>query len=149
MDHDQVLGSCSTCHNGTIATGTNSGHFNTAQECDTCHNTNAWTPADYRHTGLPYEPQDHRENFACTECHQNNSDAVAWQFPAYQPDCAGCHAGDFKTDPHKKAENPDITYTVSELRDCTSACHIYSDPSLTTIKDARPGPEHRISSGNF
>jgi hypothetical protein len=149
MDHNQVLGSCSSCHNGTTATGQNPGHFNTAQDCGVCHSPIAWLPADYRHTGLAYEPQDHRDNFACTECHQNNSDVVNWQYPAFQPDCAGCHAGDYKSGPHKKTENPDTKYTASELRDCSGACHIYTDSSLTTIKESRPGPEHRISGGDF
>ena len=40
-------------------------------------------------------------------------------------------------------------YTVSELRDCTGSCHVYTDSSMTTIKENRPGPEHRISAGDF
>jgi len=103
-----VLGSCSTCHNGVIAAGQNPNHFSTPKDCDTCHVTNAWTPADYRHTTLPYEPQDHRGNLRCTECHQSNTELVAWRYAAFQPDCAGCHAGDYKSGPHKKSENPDI-----------------------------------------
>jgi hypothetical protein len=149
VDHTQVLGSCSTCHNGTIATGKNVGHFTTQQECDVCHTTTAWLPHIYMHAGLPYEPLDHRGNLACTECHQANSEVVQWPAPAYQPDCAGCHANDFRTGPHKKHENPDRSYTVSELRDCTGSCHVYTDSSMTTIKENRPGPEHRISAGEF
>jgi hypothetical protein len=149
VDHNQVLGSCSSCHNGTTATGQNPGHFNTVQDCGLCHSPNAWTPADYRHTGLPYEPQDHQGNLLCTECHQSNTEVVSWQFPAFQPDCAGCHGGDYKSGPHKKTESPETKYTASELRDCTGACHVYRDSSLTTIEKNRPGPEHRISGGDF
>jgi hypothetical protein len=149
MDHFQVIGSCSSCHNGAIATGKNAGHFVTAQECDLCHTTNQWTPHIYRHIGLPYEPLDHRDNLGCTECHQGNTETVNWRSPAFQPDCAGCHSNDYKSDPHKKHENPDRRYTVSELRDCTGACHVYTDSSMTTIKKSRPGPEHRISGGDF
>ena len=149
VDHNQVLGSCSSCHNGTIATGQNPGHFSTAQDCGVCHDPIAWTPADYRHTGLSYEPQDHRGNLACTACHKNNSEVVNWRYPAFRPDCAGCHAGDYKSDPHKKWENPDTRYTASELRDCTGACHVYTDSSMTRILKNRPGPEHRISGADF
>ncbi|MGB5165724.1 MAG: cytochrome c3 family protein, partial [Woeseiaceae bacterium] len=149
VDHNQVLGSCSSCHNGTIATGQNPGHFSTAQDCAVCHDPNGWTPVDYRHNGLSYEPLDHRGNLSCDACHSNNSDVVNWRYPAFQPDCAGCHAGDYKSGPHKKWENPDTTYTASELRDCTGACHIYTNSSMTTIKKNRPGPEHRISGGDF
>jgi hypothetical protein len=149
MDHFQVIGSCSSCHNGAIATGKNAGHFVTAQECDLCHTTNQWTPHNYRHTGLPYEPLDHRGNLACTECHQGNTETVNWRSPAFQPDCAGCHSNDYESGPHKKQENPDRRYTVSELRDCAGACHVYTDSSMTTIQKNRPGPEHRISGGDF
>jgi predicted CXXCH cytochrome family protein len=149
VDHTQVLGSCSTCHNGVIAAGQNPNHFSTPKDCDTCHVTNAWAPADYRHTTLPYEPQDHRGNLQCTECHQSNTEQVAWRYSAFQPDCAGCHAGDYKQGPHKKSESPDIKYTASELRDCSGACHIYNNGNFNSIKKNRPGPEHRISGGDF
>ena len=101
------------------------------------------------HTGLTYEPLDHSANLACNACHGNNSEPVTWRNAAFAPDCAGCHAGNFRSDPHKKHENPDARYTVSELRNCSGACHIYTDSSLTTIKERRPGPEHRISDGSF
>jgi len=101
------------------------------------------------HTGLPFEPLDHRGNLQCTECHQANSEVVNWANAAFQPDCAGCHSNDYKSGPHKKHENPDRSYTVSELRDCSGACHVYTDSSMTTIKKSRPGPEHRISGGGF
>ena len=39
-------------------------------------------------------------------------------------------------------------YTVGELRDCSGACHIYTDSSLSTISDRRNG-NHRVSDGGF
>jgi len=74
---------------------------------------------------------------------------VNWSAPAYVPDCAACHANDFKQGPHKKYENPDTFYSVSELRDCSGSCHLYTDSGLTTIKNRRPGPEHRTTSSSF
>jgi predicted CXXCH cytochrome family protein len=148
VDHTQVLGSCTSCHNGVAATGQNQNHFSTAIQCDICHTTNAWTPADYRHN-LSYEPQDHRDNLSCTDCHQSNTEQVNYRNAAFGPDCAGCHANDYKSGPHKKHENPDVRYTVSELRDCSGACHVYTNSTLTTIKKRRNGPEHRVSSGGF
>jgi hypothetical protein len=109
----------------------------------------AWLPHIYAHSGLPYEPLDHRGNLPCTSCHLTNADFINWRFAAYQPDCAGCHAGDYKSGPHKKFENPDTKYLVGELRDCSGACHIYTDSTLSEIKKNRPGPEHRISGGDF
>ena len=147
FDHNNVTGSCSSCHNGTQATGKPGNHFVTSLQCDTCHDTNRWTPDTFRHTSGGY-PGDHRGNLACTECHRGNSQAVTWSAPQYQPDCAGCHASDFKSGPHKKHENPDATYSVGDLRDCTGSCHIYTNSSMTTIKDARSG-EHRVNAGDF
>jgi hypothetical protein len=40
-----VLGTCSSCHNGTLATGKNAGHVPTTAECSECHSTLAWEPA--------------------------------------------------------------------------------------------------------
>jgi len=121
VDHAQVLGSCSSCHNGNTAVGKNPGHFVTALECDSCHNTDSFIPDEFRHTTTPFEPLDHRGNLACTECHQNNSEVVVWQFPAFQPDCAGCHAGDYRPNKHEAANGGDET--VSENRNCAGACH--------------------------
>jgi hypothetical protein len=119
-----------------------------AQECDSCHTTDFWTPSMVVHSSPGY-PGDHRANLACTDCHGANSETVTWSFPAYQPDCAACHANDYKPGPHKRSKNPDMLYSVDELRDCSGACHTYTDSSLTTIEKLRPGPKHRVSDGGF
>jgi hypothetical protein len=147
FDHSGVTGSCSSCHNGIDATGVPNGHFVSMRECDECHLATAWAPDTFRHVSPNY-PGDHRRDLACTDCHQANSEAVQWPFPALQPDCGACHQSDFEPGPHKKHENPDAFYTASELRDCTGACHVYTDASLTVIKEARSG-EHRVSDGGF
>jgi len=141
FDHAQVLGSCNSCHDGATATGKPPGHFQTALQCDTCHRQNAWLPLMFTHMSPTY-PGDHRGPPPCQACHTGNSETIAWPFAAYQPDCAGCHASDYKADSHKKVDSPAIFYTVSELRDCTGACHQFTDGTFTTIEKARPG-EHR------
>ena len=148
FDHSTVTGGCGGCHDGATAGGKSSGHFVTNRECNVCHGVDAWTPLIFRHLSASY-PGDHRRSLACSDCHQGNSEAVVWQQPSYQPDCAACHASDYRSGPHKKHENPERSYTVSELRDCTGACHVYTDSSMTNIKENRPGPEHRISGGEF
>ena len=42
FDHSQTISSCSTCHDGSIATGKGSLHIPTDTECDACHSTFAW-----------------------------------------------------------------------------------------------------------
>ncbi|HHH35375.1 MAG TPA: hypothetical protein ENK48_00930 [Gammaproteobacteria bacterium] len=89
-----------------------------------CHTTRGWLPLIYRHTTANY-PGDHRGNFACVRCHTSNSEVIPWRYAAYKPDCAGCHAGDYKPGEHKNA-------SVSSLRNCSGSCH-------------KPGPKHRVS----
>ena len=64
--------------------------------------------------------------------------AIIWHptpgHPAFAPDCAGCHEGDFEPDKHEKDGGG--LYSVSELRDCSGACH-------------KPSGEHRVSDSNW
>ena len=147
FDHSGITSGCASCHNGIDATGMSPGHFQTAQGCETCHRYPSWLPSTFRHMSPTY-PGDHRGPPPCQACHTGNSETVAWPQPAYQPDCAACHANDFDPGPHKKVDSPRIDYTVSELRDCSGACHEYTDATFTTIRNARPG-EHRPGDGAF
>lgn len=147
FDHGSVTGNCSSCHNGTTATGKNNGHFVTNRECDYCHVTTRWSPVTYMHQGAGY-PGNHARQLDCNDCHQGNVEMNVWTFPAYQPDCAGCHANNFVMDSHKKVDSPTIRYTVSELRDCTGACHLYNDSTFSTVREFRTG-EHRVGDGEF
>lgn len=148
FDHSGVTGACSTCHNGMDATGIPNGHFITVQDCNFCHTTNRWRPDIFSHMSPNY-PGDHAQDLDCTECHPGNSDPVVYtDDPGLAPDCAGCHRNDFKQGPHKKYENPDTKYTVEELKDCSGSCHVYTDPTMSQIKDTR-NREHRVSDGNF
>lgn len=146
FDHTDVTpGTCAGCHDGITATGTNPGHFMTTASCDDCHSTTFWTPDTFTHSSPAY-PGDHAGNLQCTDCHGGNSETVTWTAAAYQPDCAGCHAGDFRAGPHKKHENPDVSYSIAEIQDCTGACHIYTDSTLSNVQEFRPGPEHSVRS---
>jgi hypothetical protein len=42
-----------------------------------------------------------------------------------------------------------VLYSVAELKDCSGACHVYRDSSLTTIVTRRSGPEHRVTDEDF
>jgi len=109
VDHQQVLGACSTCHDGKIARGVGPNHISTSKECDVCHVSAQWF-------GGPF-PDSHpisnciacHNNFAangksllhisstdiCEACHNNN----AW-IPVDKVDhtqvlgsCDSCHDG--------------------------------------------------------
>lgn len=146
FDHSNVSpGTCNSCHNGTTATGKSPNHFITSLQCDVCHNTTSFFTANYTHNLMGIT---HNANVRCRDCHTSNNATITYQFPAYRPNCAACHAGDYKADPHKKHENPDVKYSVSELQDCTGSCHIYTDSTLTTIKERR-NSRHRATAGSF
>jgi len=115
FDHNGVTGSCSTCHNGTQATGKPGNHFGTSLQCDTCHNTTGWLPIDFSHTSSEY-PGDHSGNQLCIACHQSNTQTATWTTPAYRPDCAGCHANDYVPGEHQG-------WSVSRNRNCAGTCH--------------------------
>jgi cytochrome c5 len=147
-DHQGINGNCTSCHDGTIATGKGGNHFDTTQECNACHSTQNWAANDYTHLNNGDYPGDHRSNVGCIDCHQNNDENINYPTQTYAGTCAGCHANDYKTGPHKKSENPDIKYTVSELRDCAGACHVYTNANFNVIKKTRNN-EHNTNDGDF
>ena len=145
FNHASVTpGGCNACH----ADDKDSGHLVTSQSCDDCHTTTAWQPAFFSHMSAAY-PGDHGGSLGCSDCHGANTQTFNWPSPGFQPDCAGCHEAEFRPGPHKSSENPDAFYSVSQLRDCAGACHVYTDATQTTIKEFRSGPEHSVNRGDF
>jgi len=146
-DHRNMTAPCASCHNGTTARGKGARHFTTALPCDACHRTATWTSVIYRHNSGLYP--NHGKSIACISCHTTNAQTVPWKFAAYKPDCAGCHAGNFKPALHIKSLKPvPMLYTVAELRDCTGACHTYADRTFTTVLTRRL-KAHRVNGGGW
>src|SRR5437764_986226 len=89
FDHTQARGSCSTCHNGTMAQGKGPTHIVTDLECDACHTTLSWAGAMFTHVGV---------TSGCATCHDGvHADGLAANhFPigtggAGVP-CEACHS---------------------------------------------------------
>jgi len=89
VDHNEVFGNCSSCHNGVQATGKSAIHVQTTSECDVCHNTTSFLTlvnGKYDHTGI---------TSGCTSCHDgkiaigtnHNPDT----FEKSNNDCVFCH----------------------------------------------------------
>ncbi len=148
FSHTGITTGCANCHNGTTATGKPAGHFVTTQSCEACHRPGvAWSPVTtYVHKSAFYKP--HRAGVLCSSCHTSNNEVIAWRFAGYKPDCAGCHAGDYKPGSHKKVDSPQILYNVMELKDCTGSCHLYTNATFTTISKSRTN-QHRSTDGGF
>jgi hypothetical protein len=58
------MGTCSSCHNGTTATGKNATHIATTNNCDACHTTTTWTTAVVDHTAVMG---------TCSSCHNGTT----------------------------------------------------------------------------
>ena len=145
--HSGVSASCQSCHNGLGASGKPTGHMVVALDCSVCHrNTLSWSPAAFVHNGSTY-PGEHRAALSCTRCHITNTEQVPWPRPANAPACAACHERNYQPAPHTKYGN--VKYTASELKNCSGACHVYSDVTLKSIVKPRSGPQHQVSSGQF
>jgi hypothetical protein len=152
--HDSSsAGRCTDCHNGTDATGLPpmgpQGHFViTSAQCDACHSTQGWAPTNnFSHMTLEY-PGDHNLNVVCITCHTNNSEIIqSYRDSIYTGFCAACHANDYEPGPHKKQENPEAKYNVSELKNCAGSCHVY-DGNTNNILKTRNG-EHRVNDRDF
>jgi hypothetical protein len=84
VDHSQVVGTCASCHNGTVAKGKPSSHLPTTAACERCHTTNGWTPARFDHAAVAPH--------SCTTCH-NAVRAIGMpraHIPTTQQ-CDSCH----------------------------------------------------------
>lgn len=121
VDHQEVFGQCSECHNGVIAIGKSEFHSQTDAECDECHSTSGFialaADGSYDHSNVTNrciichnsnvaigKPEQHIETTAeCGNCHTTDS------FTGAYPDHAGpevvgkrcdsCHNGSIATGP--------------------------------------------------
>ena len=147
VDHSAFTGACAGCHNNNGAVGLTPGHLRTRLDCSTCHSYPQWSAVRFRHASAAY-PGDHLPTLACSACHTGNSEQVPWPAPAYAGTCAACHAASFKAAAHRKTVKGEL-YTVSELANCSGACHVYSDSNPPTVVRSLPGPHHRVVDATF
>jgi hypothetical protein len=101
-----VVGTCSTCHNGTNATGKSTLHVATTAQCDTCHkSTTIWTGTKLDHTTLTN----------CSSCH--NGTSATGKATTHVPttvQCSTCHKPGYPNWlPAKVHPNATVTATCS------------------------------------
>jgi len=147
LDHTRLTAQCAACHNNSTALGLPVGHLGTSIDCAACHSYPDWTVLRFVHNAANY-PGMHKAALACVACHTANTDKIAWSSPAAVGTCAGCHAQHFVRAAHPKTSQG-LLYTTTELRNCTGACHIYSDATQGTVVKSLPGPYHRVSDAAF
>ncbi|MBL8359230.1 MAG: hypothetical protein JNN18_01970, partial [Rubrivivax sp.] len=92
---------CSSCHNGTAATGKSATHIPSGStNCYTCHSVTTWAPSKWNHTQLPVAAQ-------CASCHTGGyppADGKASNHIPYASvpvaagaNCDNCHKGSYAT----------------------------------------------------
>jgi hypothetical protein len=113
FDHAQVMGSCVSCHNGSIAQGEGPTHPVTSQQCEACHTVLSWNPPKaVDHTQIPLavagfciichngvqaagKPVGHIvTNLECGDCHlTNNWLGATFDHTGITRNCVSCHNG--------------------------------------------------------
>jgi hypothetical protein len=113
FDHGQVLGSCVSCHNGSIAVGEGPNHPATSQDCASCHTVISWNPPKaVDHTQIPMavagfciichngvqasgKPAGHvATNLECGDCHLTTTWLGAtFDHTGITSGCVTCHNG--------------------------------------------------------
>ena len=119
------VGNCSTCHNGTTATGKPANHVASAAQCDTCHtsattaNYTTWLGATVAHTAAFLGTS------TCASCHNGVS---ATGKPAYHiPTTAGLDCGNSSCHTATNTSNYTTffgaTFTHVTITTRCDACH--------------------------
>jgi len=122
IDHQEVFGNCSECHNGVIAIGKSEFHTPTNAECSDCHNTTHF---------LELEPDGSFDHLnitrACSGCHNNKvaigktptpTDTPPGSHPQTDAECGYCHTTSSFLNAY-----PNHTATIVTDFSCDS-CHI-------------------------
>ena len=106
VDHREVFGVCSDCHDGTIAVGKSEFHPATEAECDSCHNTDHFLArlpdGSFDHTGITR---------ACSGCHNGTvarGKTPAPPHPETASECGYCHTVDSFTGAYPDHSGPDV-----------------------------------------
>ncbi len=148
VDHTALVSGCAACHNNAGAVGIPAGHLRVSRDCSPC----CWLPRversalQARQRGLPGRSPCRARLQQLS--HLQDRGVVPYPSPASAGVCASCHAKDFKPTKHPKVLKG-ADYTVSELANCSGACHVYSDASDTKVGKSQPGPYHRVTDATF
>ena len=113
FDHAEVMGSCVSCHNGSIAEGEGPTHPATSQDCAACHTVISWNPPKFvDHTQIPLsvagfciichngtqaagKPAGHiATNLECGDCHLTTTwTGATFDHTGIRSGCVSCHNG--------------------------------------------------------
>jgi len=108
VDHQEVYGTCSSCHNGIVAVGKSVFHVVTSAECSDCHTTTSFVQVaadgSFDHTGI---------STGCSRCH-NGTIAIGKDADPTPPhpdtlsDCSYCHTTTSFKNAYPDHTGPDV-----------------------------------------
>ena len=148
VDHSEVFGNCSACHDGVIATGKSENHLVTTQECSDCHTTSSFVKLNadgtFDHTGI---------TGGCSACHNGTvavgtvSDSSPTGHPDVSVECNACHTTATFATPFPDHSDPKVVVPGT----CGQAgCHdgrsTMGNGAAITGKNSAPNPHP--STGN-
>ena len=112
IDHQEVFGNCSECHNNVVAIGMSEFHTPTDAECDDCHNTTSFielaADGSFDHSNITR---------ACAGCHNGKvatgmtpttADTPPGTHPVTNSECGYCHTTISFLDPYPDHTGPDV-----------------------------------------
>jgi len=123
VNHDFVIGACSFCHDGTIASGKGPNHIQTLAECNTCHSP---PPAGLRWIA---ETLDHNQILAngtpCFDCHNGVvASGKDNNHIASSNSCEACHSAGTVWSPVIRVDHTEVNGSCA-----STSCHANDKPA--------------------
>jgi hypothetical protein len=142
VDHTEVFGACSSCHDGVIATGKSTNHIDTTQECSDCHTTASFVKLNadgtFDHTGI---------TGGCSACHNGTvaigpaSDPSPAGHPSISVECNACHTtATFKTPFPNHTDVKVVVPGTCGQAGCHDGASTMSNGVAITSKNSAPHP---------
>ena len=142
VDHAEVFGTCSGCHDGIIATGKSTNHLVTTQECSDCHSTTTWINLNpdgtFNHTGI---------TGGCSACHNGtvaigtSSDPSPAGHPSISAECNACHTTATFATPFPNHSDPKVVVPgTCGQGGCHDGRSVMANGVAITGKNSAPNP---------
>ena len=142
VDHAEVFGNCSGCHNGVIAIGKSASHPATTQECSDCHTTTSFVNRNpdgtFNHTGI---------TAGCSACHNGvvaigtASDPSPSGHPSISAECNACHTTVTFTTPFPNHADPKVVVPGTCAQGgCHDGLSVMANGAAIKGKNSAPNP---------
>jgi len=142
VDHAEVFGACSGCHDGTTAVGKSDTHVVTTQECSDCHTTisfvNLNADGKFDHTNI---------TSGCSACHNGTvaigteSDSSPTGHPSISAECNACHTtATFATPFPNHADQSVVVPGTCAQSGCHDGASVLANGSPIPGKNSAPFP---------